>query len=130
MNIDDDNGNTLATVIRFKDIHSGKNFITDNQSEFQLASFGLEENTVIERHYHPNQNRYIVKTTEVLVVLNGELMIEIYDNDLNFVDQVLLEEKDTIALIDGGHGITCNTETKFIEVKQGPYKEDIDKKRF
>ena len=79
MNIDDDNGNTLATVIRFKDIHSGKNFITDNQSEFQLASFGLEENTVIERHYHPNQNRYIVKTTEVLVVLNGELMIEIYE---------------------------------------------------
>ena len=59
MNIEDDNGNTLATVIRFKDIHSGKNFITDNQSEFQLASFGLEENTVIERHYHPNQNRFL-----------------------------------------------------------------------
>ena len=130
MNIDDDNNNTLATVIRFNDITSGKNFITDNESEFQLATFGLEENTVIERHYHPNQNRDIMKTTEVLVVLNGELMIEIYDNDLNLVDQVLLGEKDTIAFIDGGHGITCNAETKFIEVKQGPYKEDIDKKRF
>ena len=130
MDIHDDDGNTLATVIRFQDISSGKNFITDNQSEFQLASFGLDENTIIERHYHPDQNRNILKTTEVLIVLDGELIIEIYDNDLNFVDKVLLKEKDTIALVDGGHGITCNKDTKFIEVKQGPYKEDVDKKRF
>ena len=130
MNIVDNSGNLLATVIKFDNISNGKNFITDNNSEFQLAAFALDETTIIERHYHPSQKRKIKKTTEVLVVLEGELSIQIYDKDLNFIKDILIKEKDTIALIDGGHGITCNKDTKFIEVKQGPYDEQIDKKRF
>ena len=130
MKILDQEENLLAYIIRFEDIKDGKNFITSNDAEFQLASFNLSDDTVIERHYHPKQERKIKYTNEVLIVLDGELEVDIYDNEKNHIQTVNLKSQDTIALIDGGHGISFNSQTKFIEVKQGPYNEKTDKKRF
>ena len=65
MNIKDKSDNLLATVIRYSEITKGKNFITDNDSEFQVASFYLKGGTVIEKHYHPEQIRKTSKTTEL-----------------------------------------------------------------
>ena len=130
MKILDQEENLLAYIIRFEDIKDGKNFITSNDAEFQLASFDLSDDTVIERHYHPKQERKIKYTNEVLIVLDGELEVDIYDNEKNHIQTVNLKSLDTIALIDGGHGISFNSQTKFIEVKQGPYNEKTDKKRF
>ena len=130
MKILDQKENLLAYIIRFEDIKEGKNFITSNDAEFQLASFDLSDDTVIERHYHPKQERKIKYTNEVLIVLDGELEVDIYDNEKNHIQTVNLKSLDTIALIDGGHGISFNSQTKFIEVKQGPYNEKTDKKRF
>ena len=130
MKILDQEENLLAYIIRFEDIKEGKNFITSNDAEFQLASFDLSDDTVIERHYHPKQERKIKYTNEVLIVLDGELEVDIYDNEKNHIQTVNLKSLDTIALIDGGHGISFNSKTKFIEVKQGPYNEKTDKKRF
>jgi hypothetical protein len=87
MKIYDIEGNLLAIVIRSKDIVDGKNFITDNNNEFQLASFSLGENEVIEKHYHPQQERNIKNTSEVLVLLEGEMLIEIYESKLELVDR-------------------------------------------
>ena len=130
MKILDQEENLLAYIIRFEDIKEGKNFITSNDAEFQIASFDLSDDTVIERHYHPKQERKIKYTNEVLIVLDGELEVDIYDNEKNHIQTVNLKSLDTIALIDGGHGISFNSQTKFIEVKQGPYNEKTDKKRF
>ncbi|OUX38266.1 MAG: hypothetical protein CBE33_01145 [Candidatus Pelagibacter sp. TMED273] len=130
MKILDKDENLLAYVIRFADIKEGKNFITSNDAEFQLASFNLNENSIIERHYHPIQERQISFTNEVLIVLDGELEVEIYDNEKNYIQKINLKSLDTIALVNGGHGISFNSQTKFIEVKQGPYNEETDKKRF
>ena len=130
MKVLDQEENLLAYIIRFEDIKEGKNFITSNDAEFQLASFNLSDDTVIERHYHPKQERKIKYTNEVLIVLDGELKVDIYDNEKNHIQTVNLKSLDTIALIDGGHGISFNSQTKFIEVKQGPYNEKTDKKRF
>lgn len=130
MKVLDQEENLLAYIIRFEDIKEGKNFITSNDAEFQLASFNLSDDTVIERHYHPKQERKIKYTNEVLIVLDGELEVDIYDNEKNHIQTVNLKSLDTIALIDGGHGISFNSQTKFIEVKQGPYNEKTDKKRF
>jgi len=35
-----------------------------------------------------------------------------------------------LALFKGGHGLKVLSDTKFLEVKQGPYDEEIDKTRF
>ena len=85
MKILDQEENLLAYIIRFEDIKEGKNFITSNDAEFQLASFNLSDDTVIERHYHPKQERKIKYTNEVLIVLDGELKVDIYDNEKNHI---------------------------------------------
>ena len=41
MKIYDTSNNLLAIVIRNNDITQGKNFVTNNDNEFQLASFSL-----------------------------------------------------------------------------------------
>ena len=130
MKIYDTSNNLLAIVIRNNDITQGKNFVTNNDNEFQLATFSLDKGEVIERHFHPDQERAIRHTSEVLVLIEGEMEIEIYDNDLNLIDEIHLFKNDTIGFFGGGHGIKLSTKCRFIEVKQGPFDEKTDKKRF
>ena len=130
MKIKDQDNNLLALVIKSNQISTEKDFITENDSEFQLASFNLGSGTEIINHYHPNQERTIKKTSEAIVVLSGKVKVDIFDNNLKLKQSVILNASDTILLIDGGHGITMLEDSKFIEVKQGPYLEDNDKVRF
>ena len=130
MKIYDNSNNLLAIVIPNDDIRQGKNFVTNNDNEFQLAAFSLDKGEKIERHFHPDQDRTIRHTSEVLVLIDGEMDIEIYDNDFNLIDEIKLFKHDTIGFFGGGHGIKLSTNCKFIEVKQGPFDEKTDKKRF
>tara|TARA_B100000945_G_C20386907_1_gene600210 strand:+ start:101 stop:493 length:393 start_codon:yes stop_codon:yes gene_type:complete len=130
MKIEDKNGEILAFFIDGEDISSGKNFITNDESEFQVASFLLDEQEIIEKHIHPNQEREILNTSEVLILLEGEIEVTIYDKDLNFVTSRTIVSGDTVALMSGGHGLEIKEKSKFIEVKQGPYDEKTDKVRF
>lgn len=130
MEIRDNSNELLAIILKFNEFKNGKYFATDNSEEFQLASFDLNKDEVIERHYHPEQKRNIRKTSEVIVVLDGKIQIEIYDNDLNFVYKDFLSFGDTVSLISGGHGLKIIDDSKFVEVKQGPFIPEEDKKRF
>tara|TARA_B100001996_G_scaffold375572_1_gene355696 strand:- start:799 stop:1191 length:393 start_codon:yes stop_codon:yes gene_type:complete len=130
MKIYDDNQNLLAIVIKKGLSKEEKAFHTDDSSEFQLGTFNLEKDTVIERHYHQKQERKIYSTNEVLVLQKGKMTITIYDLDLNIVEEATLESGDMVALFDGGHEIKVEEDSNFIEVKQGPYIEGQDKTRF
>ena len=130
MIIKDQNGELLAIVLRPKDSDSPKHFATDNEIELQLASFQLEEGDEILRHYHPKQERNISLTSEVILVTEGKVEVEIYDNNLDLHSTEIVNEKEVIALFNGGHKITMLEDAKFIEVKQGPYDPETDKKHF
>ena len=130
MKIYDSSENLLAIVVKKGSTKEEKDFHTDNSSEFQLGTFNLEKDTVIERHYHQKQERRIHSTNEVLVLQKGKMTITIYDLDLNKIQDVTLESGDMVALFDGGHEIKVDENSNFIEVKQGPYIEGQDKTRF
>tara|TARA_Y100000996_G_C22293269_1_gene548996 strand:+ start:320 stop:712 length:393 start_codon:yes stop_codon:yes gene_type:complete len=130
MKIKDKNDNLLAYVIKKNDQKKGKNFYTDSSEEFQLASFDLDESDEILRHIHISQERTIKKTSEAIFLQEGSLTFSIYDKELKLISEVTLDEGDVILLIEGGHGVKINGNAKFLEVKQGPYIENNDKKRF
>ena len=130
MNITDE-GVILATIIKGNDdIKTKKIFYTNNQAEFQVASFNLDKDEVIDRHYHPSQIRTVSKTSEVIIVQEGSIILTLYNKGLEKVDDVILNRGDIAILIDGGHELKMESDCKFIEVKQGPYDEHKDKKRF
>ena len=77
MRIYDENNKLLAIYVKFDSSPNEKNFVTDNEFEFQVATFNLDKNTEILRHYHPEQKREIIGTSEVLIVQEGSLTIDI-----------------------------------------------------
>ena len=126
----DKNNNLIAIVHKDSDFRDGKTFYTDNNKDFQFGTFKLEQGEIIENHIHNLQKREINNTSEAIVVIKGSLKIMLFDNEKNFIDSVIINTNDAILLFEGGHGIEVIEGSKFIEFKQGPYIEDMDKKHF
>ena len=130
MEIKDKNGKLLAMVVDYISNKENKYFVTDNEAKLQVATFNLEKNDNILKHIHPPQQRNVKTTSEVLIILDGEIEYEIFDEDLEFCQSGIINGGSMLILISGGHGLNVKKNTKFIEVKQGPYNESIDKVRF
>ena len=130
MIIKDNDENLLAIILRPKDSDNSKFFATENETELQLASFKLQKGEEILRHYHPKQERKISLTSEVILVTSGEIEVEIYDNNLKLNTKEKISQGEVVALYGGGHRISMLEDSKFIEVKQGPYDPKTDKKHF
>ena len=130
MEFKDKRGKVLALLINFDAIIEEKYFATENDNELQIATFNLKKDEEILRHIHPPQNRKITTTSEVLIVLDGEIEFNLYDEDLEFCHSDIATKGNILVLLSGGHGLKILKDTKFLEVKQGPYDEKIDKVRF
>ena len=130
MKIFDNNNNLLAMIIKNENLGRDKYFATDADQDLQIAKFNLQKDTKIDRHIHLEQKRIIHSTSEVIVITEGQIEVEIFDKNLELVENLITKKGDIIALFQGGHGLKMSTDCEFIEVKQGPYLEEIDKKRF
>jgi quercetin dioxygenase-like cupin family protein len=130
MEILDSKKNLLGYLIKKDKISSGKNFLTSNNAEFQIATFSLNKNEIIKRHIHNKYERKIFSTSEAITVIEGVLEIDIYDLNREYLITYELNAGDSIILIAGGHGLKTNLNTKFVEVKQGPYDQEKDKEHF
>jgi quercetin dioxygenase-like cupin family protein len=130
LRIYDNNNKLLAIYIKYNSSQDEKNFVTDDHFEFQVATFNLPKDTEILRHYHPEQKREINGTSEVIVVQEGTMSLDIYSDENTLVESIKLKKGDVVNMISGGHGIKIDDDCKFIEVKQGPYFDEIDKVRF
>ena len=129
--IKDNNDMLLAIILRYENnFKKEKYFVTENDQEMQVASFNLPKGTVIENHIHLKQERNVTSTSEVIVLIEGKLKVDIYDEELTLVTSEVITDGDVVALFEGGHGITVLEKSKFIESKQGPYLMDLDKKGF
>ena len=69
MEILDKNKNLLAIILKRDEIKPGRNFLTNNDQEMQLAAFDFQEETIIENHIHNKIQRSISSTSEVLTVI-------------------------------------------------------------
>jgi hypothetical protein len=84
----------------------------------------------IEPHTHNIVPREVFLTQEVLLLREGKLRVDLYDDNQAYLESRILGPGDVILLASGGHGFTVLEEVEMIEVKQGPYCGDHDKTRF
>lgn len=120
----------LAIIIKNNYYCNGADFITPNDYSQQVAYMHHPTGKVIDAHVHNLVHRNVVLTQEVLFIKKGKLRVDFYDDYEDYLESVILEAGDAILLISGGHGFTVLDEVEMIEVKQGPYSGDADKKRF
>ncbi|RKI88656.1 hypothetical protein D7V94_18945 [Parablautia intestinalis] len=120
----------LAIIIRNDYTCEGVNFITSSEYSQQVAYMHHPKGKVIDAHIHNLVTRNVVLTQEVLFIKKGILRVDFYDEYEDYLESKDLHAGDIILLVSGGHGFQVLDEVEMIEVKQGPYAGDEDKKRF
>ena len=120
----------LAIILRASRIADGISFITRPENELQLGCMKRSQGYTIEPHFHCEHKREISTTQEVLYIKSGRVRVDFYDIDMRFLESQTVEAGDFLLLAAGGHGFHFIDEAEIIEVKQGPYAGEADKKRF
>lgn len=117
----------LAVVVRKDSSLEGVNFFTPQGFSQQLGLLVHEKGKKIKAHRHKLIKREIFLTQEVLVVLEGKVKIDLFNEKLQKIKTVIISDGDTILLAHGAHSIEILEDSRIIEVKQGPYAGVDDK---
>jgi len=120
----------LALIIRSNYQCEGVDFLTPNEYSQQIAYMHHPTGKVIDAHIHNLVYRNVVFTQEVLIIKKGILRVDFYDEYEDYLESRDLYAGDIILLVSGGHGFKVIEEVEMVEVKQGPYSGEQDKKRF
>ncbi len=120
----------LAMIIRNNYECDGVDFITPNEYSQQVAYMHHPAGKVIDAHVHNMVHRNVVLTQEVLFIKKGTLRVDFYDEYEDYLESRDLHAGDIILLVSGGHGFQVLEEVEMVEVKQGPYAGEQDKRRF
>jgi hypothetical protein len=123
-------GDLYALIIRSSYFSDGIRFFTKDSESLQLAYMRREKNYFIEPHAHIEYAREVLNTQEVLFVKTGKVRVDFYDDERLYIASLILNRGDIIFLSKGGHGFKILEDSEIIEVKQGPYIIERDKKRF
>lgn len=108
----------------------GVSFFTDKKATQQFGYMNHKKNHLILPHRHNKRQSQILLTTEVIIILDGILRVDFYNNKEKYMFSKKLYKDDLIMLSNGGHGFKALKDIKMIEVKQGPYSLSMDKVKF
>ena len=125
-----DIGKPLTYIIRREAIPESTTFLTPPEFKQQVGFIVYPANGEVMRHSHRQLERYLVGTSEVLLLLKGKALIDVYNDKRELIATRDLNEGDLILMIGGGHGFRMLEDTIFLEVKQGPYMGIDEKERF
>jgi len=123
------NKKVYATIIYADTEIKGLNFYTPEHYPLQLSI--QKRFDKVKPHFHKKVKRETVGTQEVIYIVKGKMRIDFFDDNRIKIDERILKTGDVILLNEGAHGIVMLEETKFIEVKNGPYvSAEEDKLKF
>lgn len=117
----------LALLIKKKFKTKGIKFFTPENYSQQLGYMNRPKGYEVKPHLHKSIRREVFNTREVLFIKKGKIKADFFDNKKKFVCSKILKTGDILLLVDGGHGFKMLERSEVFEVKQGPYKKDLDK---
>ena len=124
------NNKILAIIIRNSFSKEGIEFFTPNDYALQVGYMNRPKEYSIKPHVHYQIPRTINTLQEVLFIKKGEIRVDFYEDNKNYLFSNNLSKGDFIILVSSGHGFFMLEESEIIEVKQGPYMEEKDKEKF
>ncbi len=123
-------GQVFAIVLRKEFSKPGVHFLTPGEFSQQLGMLVHDKGKVVDRHRHKLVRREIMRTQEVLVILQGKIRVQVFTDEAELLKTVILKAGDSILLATGGHRVEVLEKAKILEVKQGPYAGFEDKEYF
>jgi hypothetical protein len=124
-------GKTIAIILRRHFSAAESRFFSPADFSQQFGFLVHHRGHIIPAHFHKKIQREIFLTQEVLLIKKGEIQVNLYSNEQQFLTSRVLHAGDIIFLCSGGHGFTMRQDCEIVEVKQGPYSgRDSDKENF
>ncbi|TAH19635.1 MAG: hypothetical protein EAZ08_08010 [Cytophagales bacterium] len=105
-------------------------FFSPAESSFQFGLLAHEAGFVEPPHYHKWVPREIKDLQQMFVVQRGVVVVELYSDEGELLQEVTLKQGDAIVLIHGVHAIRVEEDMQCISVKQGPFLGDVNDKVF
>ena len=124
------NDQPLTYIIRPNPLPDQTTFLTPPEFKQQVGFVVYPQGGEIARHFHRPLERHLIGTSEVLVLLKGRCLIDVYNDERELVATRELEPGDVMLMVGGGHGFRMLEDTVFLEIKQGPYIGVDEKERF
>ena len=122
--------NQLLAYLYDGQIPASTTFLASNDSPQQAGYIVYSKDSTIPRHYHKPVERHLHTTTEVLLVLRGTCIADIYDDAQTLITSRNLQAGNVLIVLSGGHGFRVTEDLVLFEVKQGPYAGQNEKVRF
>jgi hypothetical protein len=122
----------LATYFCPEDWKRGLDFLTDDDKYLQVGTWYYPKGKKLDRHHHNIVERTSNITQECVVVMEGAMIVGVYDKYKKFVTSFKMSKGDFAVFFDGGHEYEIiENETRVLETKNGPFAGvDLDKTRF
>ena len=125
------NGENVALFIPNISTEKRIEFFTDPNDQLQIAAFDMKEGEIIQPHIHLQNIRQINRTVEIIFVQKGQMTVTFHESEENkkILESIVLRRGDVILLRSGIHGFIVDKDCKFLEFKQNPFSETLDKKK-
>lgn len=124
------NGVELGAIVRSTYHNSGIGFFSGENDGLQLGYMNRPDGHVIVPHTHNKIKREVYYTEEILFIRSGEVRVDFYDDNQQYIESHMVHSGDIVILKGGGHGFKVLERADIFEVKQGPYLGTQDKVRF
>lgn len=130
MKIEDieEKGVLLAQILSNLSNKTTTEFATNPQHILQVGTIEVNEKRSIPRHRHQQTKRSISGTSEVLIVIKGEVVANIFSQ---FTTDLIATRKLLVGMVivlhTGGHSFESIEDSVLLEIKNGPYSESLDK---
>ena len=125
-------GRILAIIIRSEFEETGTTSFTPPEFPLQLMIMVKKEGETADAHFHqPTSLSRKIKESrhEIIHLISGQVQVDIFWLDGKLVDQVVLNNGDTI-LLTAGHKMKYLKDSKVLEIKEGPYPGSTMDKNF
>ena len=127
-----DTNTVYAIHIQPRELANNKTaWFTEDKYGIQVAEFNYNQGKQFKPHKHKKRERSYNRTQEVMIVVTGKLLANVYDNDNKLVDSFTLEPGDVGVFLQGGHGYqVLEDSTVFYEIKNGPFTNAEEDKEY
>ena len=115
------NDEIYSSIFDLNNISEGLDFLTSDESFIQVGTWKYEKGKILDAHYHNTFERKSFITQEVVLVLEGNIICNLYTKDGNFIATEEINQNQLIIQYQGIHEYEIMKDSKILEIKNGPY---------
>ena len=110
-----------SSVFDLKNTNDGLDFFTSDDSFLQVGTWNYKKGKILDAHYHNTFERKSYLTQEVVLVIEGSIVCNLYTTEGEFITSEEINKGQLIIQYQGVHEYEIKKDSKVLEIKNGPY---------